>query len=189
MAEPCAGICAFGSAMPRWSSGGPHDRFRWMHPPCSIGYGSLLRCSRRRRKHTGPGWASAGRSMRPTAKGRDGGARCIAPSTRTGKSWRGCSGSTALRKQRLLSFAPPWNSTGVSPHTVTTDKAAAYPPALAQVLPAGDHITGKAERQRIERDHQRLKGRLRVFRGGKTTGGVQRCCSGTRFCPEPPPRR
>ena len=62
------------------------------------------------------------------------------------------------------------------PRTVTTDKAAAYPPALAQVVPEVEHLRGKAEQQRIERDHQHLKGRLKVFRGGKTMGGAQRFC-------------
>jgi transposase-like protein len=69
----------------------------------------------------------------------------------------------------------------VTPHTVTTDKAAAYPPALAQVLPEVEHITGKAEPQRIERDHQHLKGRLGVFRGCKTRGGAQRFCRAHGF--------
>jgi transposase, IS6 family len=73
-------------------------------------------------------------------------------------------------------FRSALESTGVTPQTVTTDKAAAYSPALAQVLPEVEHITGKAEQQRIERDHQHLKGRLKVFRGCKTAGGAQRFC-------------
>jgi len=48
--------------------------------------------------------------------------------------------------------------TDVRPHRVTTDKAAAYPPALGAVVPEVEHITGKAEQQGIERDHQHLKG-------------------------------
>jgi transposase, IS6 family len=54
-------------------------------------------------------------------------------------------------------FRSALESTGVTPHTVTTDKAAAYPPALAEVLPEVEHLTGKAVQQRIERDHQHLK--------------------------------
>jgi transposase-like protein len=69
----------------------------------------------------------------------------------------------------------------VTPHTVTTDKAAAYPPALAAVLPEVEHLTGKAEQQRIERDHQHLKGRLKVFRGCQTAGGAQRFCQAHGF--------
>ena len=64
---------------------------------------------------------------------------------------------------------------------MTTDQAAAYPPALAAVLPEVEHLTGKAVQQRIERDHQHLKGRLRVFRGCKTTRGAQRFCQAHGF--------
>ncbi len=78
-------------------------------------------------------------------------------------------------------FRSALENTGVTPHTVTTDKAAAYPPALAAVLPEVEHLTGKAVQQRIERDHQHLKGRLRVFRGCKTTGGAQRFCQAHGF--------
>jgi transposase, IS6 family len=78
-------------------------------------------------------------------------------------------------------FRSALENTGVTPHTVTTDKAAAYPPALAQVLPKIEHITGKTEQQRIERDHQHLKGRLKVFRGCKTVGGAQRFCRAHGF--------
>jgi len=78
-------------------------------------------------------------------------------------------------------FRAALENTGVTPHTVTTDKAAAYPPALAAVLPKVEHVTGKAVQQRIERDHQHLKGRLRVFRGCKTTRGAQRFCQAHGF--------
>ena len=78
-------------------------------------------------------------------------------------------------------FRAALENTGVTTHTVTTDKAAAYPPALAEVLPAVEHLTGKAEQQRIERDHQHLKGRLKVFRGCQTTGGAQRFCRAHGF--------
>jgi transposase-like protein len=78
-------------------------------------------------------------------------------------------------------FRSALEHTGVTPRTVTTDKAAAYPPALAEVLPEIEHLTGEAEQQRIERDHQHLKGRLKVFRGCKTTGGAQRFCQAHGF--------
>jgi transposase, IS6 family len=78
-------------------------------------------------------------------------------------------------------FRAALENTGVTPHTVTTDKAAAYPPALAQALPEVEHITGKAVQQSIERDHQHLKGRLKVFRGCKTAGGAQRFCRAHGF--------
>lgn len=71
--------------------------------------------------------------------------------------------------------------TGVRPHTSTTDKAAIYPPSLQQVLPGAVHITGKAEQQRIERDHQHLKGRYRSMWGFKTLSTAQTVCAGHGF--------
>jgi len=44
-------------------------------------------------------------------------------------------------------------ATGDVPDAVTTDGAAAYPPALAAVLPGVAHETRKAVQQRVERDH------------------------------------
>jgi len=73
-------------------------------------------------------------------------------------------------------FRSALENTGVTPQTVPTDPAAAYPPARAAVLPEVEPITGKAEPQRIERDHQHWKGRRKVFRGRQTTGGAQRFC-------------
>ena len=64
------------------------------------------------------------------------------------------------------------------PRRVTTDKAACYPPALAEVLPEAEHVTGKQEQQRLERDHQHLKGRLRPMRGFKTDPTAQVVCAG-----------
>jgi transposase-like protein len=72
-------------------------------------------------------------------------------------------------------------ATGVVPDEVATDCAAAYPPALAAVLPPVAHETGKAVQQRIERDHQHLKGRLRPMRGFKTLAGAQVVCCAHAF--------
>ncbi len=72
-------------------------------------------------------------------------------------------------------------STGVRPRRVTTDKAACYPPALAEVLPEAEHVTGKQEQQRLERDHQHLKGRLRPMRNLKTEPTAQVVCEGHGF--------
>ena len=66
--------------------------------------------------------------------------------------------------------------TGVVPDEVMTDGAAAYPPALAMALPPALHETGKLVQQRIERDHQHLKGRLRSTRGFKTLAGARVLC-------------
>ena len=72
-------------------------------------------------------------------------------------------------------------ATGVVPDEVTTDHAAAYPPALSDVLPAAMHETGKRVQQRIERDHQHLKGRLAGTRGFKTLSGARVLCAGHAF--------
>ncbi len=72
-------------------------------------------------------------------------------------------------------------TTGVPPTAVTTDGAAAYPPALAAVLPDVLHGTGKRPQQRIERDHQHLKGRVRGMRGFKTTAGARVLCRAHAF--------
>jgi len=71
--------------------------------------------------------------------------------------------------------------TDVRPRRVTTDKAAAYPPALQAVVPEAEHITGKAEQQAIERDHQHLKGRTRSMRGFQQIGCAQVVCDGHGF--------
>jgi IS6 family transposase len=62
---------------------------------------------------------------------------------------------------------------GMVPGEVTTDGAAAYPPALAAVLPGALHEAGKVVQRRIERDHQHLKGRLRPMRDVKTLAGAR----------------
>ena len=72
-------------------------------------------------------------------------------------------------------------STGVRPHTATTDRAAIYPPALRAVLPDAAHVAGKAEQQEIERDHQHLKGRYRPMRGFKARESAQTICAGHGF--------
>jgi transposase-like protein len=66
---------------------------------------------------------------------------------------------------------------GVAPAEVTTFGAAAYPPARTAVL----HETGKRVRQRIEWDHQHLKGRVRGMRGFKTLAGACGLCSTHAF--------
>lgn len=78
-------------------------------------------------------------------------------------------------------FRRAMTTTGVTPETVTTDKAAAYPPALAAVVPEVDHQRGKLVQQRIERDHQHLKQRYRPMRGFQTGGGAQTVCAGHGF--------
>ena len=72
-------------------------------------------------------------------------------------------------------------STEVTPSLATTDRAAIYPPALAAVLPEVTHIRGKLVQQRIERDHQHLKGRTRPMRGFQTLPCAQVICGGHGF--------
>ena len=64
-------------------------------------------------------------------------------------------------------------ATGVVPDPVTTDGAAASPPALAAVLPAARHEPGKPVQQQGERDQQPLTGRFRGRRGVKTRVGAR----------------
>ncbi len=71
--------------------------------------------------------------------------------------------------------------TEVTPTFATTDRAAIYPPAFATVLPEVKHIAGKMVQQRIERDHQHLKGRTRSIRGFQTLPCAQVVCAGHGF--------
>jgi transposase-like protein len=64
---------------------------------------------------------------------------------------------------------------------VTTDCAATYPVALTAVLPGVAHETGKRVQQRIERDHQHLKGHVRGMRGFKTLAGARVLCRAHAF--------
>jgi len=72
-------------------------------------------------------------------------------------------------------------ATGVAPTEVTTDRAAAYPPALVAVLPGVLHETGKMLQQRIERDHQHRKGRIGGMRGFKSLAGARVLCRAHAF--------
>jgi transposase-like protein len=58
-------------------------------------------------------------------------------------------------------------TTRVTPIEVTTDRAAAYPAMLDDLLPATWHRTDQYANNRIECDHGRLKARLRPMRGLK----------------------
>jgi transposase-like protein len=72
-------------------------------------------------------------------------------------------------------------STGVTPYAAITDRAPIYPPAFACVVPEIEHSTGKMIQQRIERDHQHLKGRYRCMRGFQTIPCAQVVCEGHGF--------
>lgn len=68
-----------------------------------------------------------------------------------------------------------------TPYRATTDKAPIYPSAFAAVIPEAEHVAGKMEQQRIERDHQHLKGRTRCMRGFQTLPCAQVVCEGHGF--------
>jgi transposase, IS6 family len=63
-------------------------------------------------------------------------------------------------------------SSGRTPRRVITDKAGAYPPALALVVPSVLHRTGRYRTNGIERDHGFLKERLRPMRGLKSASSA-----------------
>jgi len=56
---------------------------------------------------------------------------------------------------------------GPSPAEVTTDRAAAYPRVLDELVPAACHVTEQYGNNPIEADHGRLKSPLRAMRGLK----------------------
>ncbi len=58
-------------------------------------------------------------------------------------------------------------TTGSTPTEVVTDRAAAYPTVLDELLPAVWHCTERYANNRVEADHGRLKARLRPMRGLK----------------------
>jgi transposase, IS6 family len=70
---------------------------------------------------------------------------------------------------------------GASPIEVTTDRAAAYPRVLDQLVPAACHVTEQYGNNSIEADHGRLKSRLRAMRGLKQLRCVQVITTGHAF--------
>jgi transposase-like protein len=58
-------------------------------------------------------------------------------------------------------------TTKITPVEVVTDKAATYPTALGELLPAAWHRTDQYANNHIEADHGRLKARLGPMRGLK----------------------
>jgi transposase-like protein len=58
-------------------------------------------------------------------------------------------------------------TTGSTPTEVVTERAAAYPTVLDELLPAAWHRTERYTNNRVEADHGRLKARLHPMRGRK----------------------
>ena len=75
---------------------------------------------------------------------------------------------------RALDHAP-------SPIEVTTDRAAAYPRVLDELVPAACHVTEQYGNNSIEADHGRLKSRLRPMRGLKQLRCARVITSGHAF--------
>jgi transposase-like protein len=68
-----------------------------------------------------------------------------------------------------------------APAEVTTDRAAAYPRVLDELLPAAQHITVRYANNRVEADHGRLKARLRPMRGLKRGRSLRVVATGHAF--------
>ena len=56
---------------------------------------------------------------------------------------------------------------GPAPVAITTDRAAAFPRVIDELVPAALHVTEQYANNRVEADHGRLKARLRPMRGLK----------------------
>jgi IS6 family transposase len=94
-----------------------------------------------------------------------GGCICTEQSTSSGRSstcWSPRSGPGG--RPAILHPRP---AARPSPIEVTTDRAAAYPRVLDELVPAACHITEQYGNNSIEADHGRLKSRLRPMRGLK----------------------
>jgi transposase-like protein len=72
-------------------------------------------------------------------------------------------------------------TTKVAPAEVTTDKAAAYPRVLDELVPAAWHRTDRYANNRVEVDHGQLKRRLRPMHGIKTDTGARVVTAGHAF--------
>ena len=83
---------------------------------------------------------------------------------------------TAARRffTRALAGATP-------PAELTTDRAAAYPRVLDELLPAAQHVTVRYANNRVEADRGRLKARLRPMRGLKRDRSLRVVATGHAF--------
>jgi transposase-like protein len=72
-------------------------------------------------------------------------------------------------------------TTKITPVEVITDKAATYPTALGELLPATWHRTDRYPNKHIEADHGRRKSRLGPMRGRKQDRSVKVVIAGHGF--------
>ncbi len=70
---------------------------------------------------------------------------------------------------------------GTMPTEVTTDRAAAYPRALDELIPSALHAVERDANNPIETDHGRLKARLRPMRGLKRHRSARIISAGHAF--------
>jgi len=70
---------------------------------------------------------------------------------------------------------------GSAPVEVVTDRAAAYPRVLDELIPAALHVTEQYANNRVEADHGRLKTRLRPMRGLKRYRSARALAAGHAF--------
>jgi transposase, IS6 family len=78
-------------------------------------------------------------------------------------------------------FQQAIDATKVTPAEATTDKAPAYPGVLEELAPAAWHRTDQYANNGIERDHGRLKARLRPMRGLKQDRSARVIVAGQAF--------
>ncbi len=175
--SPSAGTYDIGSAMPRWQRGSPSGASRSIQARSMTGYGRL-----------GPLLAAV-RAYHPPV----GGQWCMDETyLKIGGRWRyvyraidehGQIVDVYLSDRRNASAAQAFfeqaiNTSSVTPTQVTTDKAKSYPKALRAVLPTVEHRSSKYLNNRLERDHQHLKGRVRPMRRFKTVASAANFCRG-----------
>lgn len=70
-------------------------------------------------------------------------------------------------------FCRAMTTTQSQPTEVVTDRAAAYPSVIDELLPGAFYDVEQYANNRVESDHGRLKARLRPMRGLKTDGAAQ----------------
>ena len=78
-------------------------------------------------------------------------------------------------------FEQAIGTTRRAPVEVITDKAAAYPAMLEELLPGAWHRTDRFANNHIEADHGRLKARLRPVRGLKQDRSARIVIAGHAF--------
>ncbi len=169
--SPSAGTCGSAGATPTSRHSSPSAASTLTRRRSMAGCANSPRCTRTSRPPSAAVSGAPGASTGPPPAWSARRSTSPAPSTRA-------SDARPQTRPPSPAFRRAIAATGVALDEVTTDCAIAYPPALAAVLPSALHETGKAVQQRIERDHQHRKGRLRPLRGCETLVGATMLCAG-----------